>query len=116
MAEYIERESALYEAEKYACSKGCVSGRHSGIADIIADNILKIPAADVRPERHGYWIDNTMWYGHLGVILKKCSACGFEVQGDPTSRKNGMGGKYCENCGAKMDGKDGNCENSSDNI
>lgn len=67
--EYIKRNAALYEAEKYGCNMGCVSGRHSGIADIIADNILKIPAADVRPERHGYWI--------IRSGLPFCSKCDY---------------------------------------
>lgn len=95
MAEYIEREAAIKAID------------HEVSLDGLYANIKAIPAADVRPERHGYWIDKTQWYGHLGRILTQCSECGFEIEGDPTSRNTGMGGKYCENCGAKMDGKDG---------
>ncbi|MCX4356853.1 MAG: hypothetical protein OSJ43_11655 [Oscillospiraceae bacterium] len=90
MAEYIERGEMKEVLKK------------SGISTRFAD----IPkTADIRPERHGYWIDKTQWYGHLGRILTQCSECGFEIEGDPTSRNTGMGGKYCENCGAKMNGK-----------
>lgn len=53
------------------------------------------PAADVRPERHGEWITR-----HDGLPF--CSECNY----------NGLGYiavdlGYCPNCGAKMDGKDG---------
>lgn len=105
MTEYIERESALYEAEKYACSKGCVSGRHSGIADIIADNILKIPAADVRPERHGHWSDKMIAVSqkNKGGYHEDDYAFGFQCSecGEVLNKT-----AYCGNCGAKMDGKD----------
>ena len=64
--------------------------------------ILKIPVADVAPVRHGRWIDaypdiepNPMFM--YGI----CSECGFE-QGISKYLN------YCPNCGAKMDGGNGN--------
>lgn len=97
--EYIERNAALHEAEKYGCNMGCVSGRHSGIADIIADNILKIPAADVAPVVHGRWEVYFIcpWNGVIGSV--RCSECGC------VSTETGeTGGNYCPRCGARMDG------------
>lgn len=70
------------------------------------EQIKYMPAADVQEVRHGRWINNIIWYRNFGQIFTKCSVCGFEIVGDPTSRKNGMGGKYCENCGARMDGEE----------
>lgn len=55
MTDYIKREAAINEAEKYGLSDGSVIGRHSGIADCIASEISKIPAADVAPVRRGQW-------------------------------------------------------------
>ncbi|MCX4357760.1 MAG: hypothetical protein OSJ43_16355 [Oscillospiraceae bacterium] len=110
MAEYIEREKIYADISRFLINKDSADltnsedGWTSAISEAM-DMIKNAPAADIRPERHGYWIDKTQWYGHLGRILTQCSECGFEIEGDPTSRNTGMGGKYCENCGAKMNGK-----------
>lgn len=58
------------------------------------------PAADVVPVVHGRW-------AHLGGDEWCCSACGFVITTEgswdnPTK-------KYCEDCGAKMDGGDKRC-------
>ena len=53
-------------------------------------------AADVAPVWHGKWGDN----GIAGSMLVKCSVCGFDCGANSFS--------YCPNCGAKMDGGDGN--------
>lgn len=105
MAEYIERGDLINElsASCIPIDDREISGL-LGCGESIRDIINAVPAADVRPERHGKRIDKTQWYGHLGRILTQCSECGFEIKGDPTSRNTGMGGKYCENCGAKMNG------------
>lgn len=47
--EYIEREAAEKVAAKYGCTNGATIGIHSGIADCIAFEIAKLPAADVSP-------------------------------------------------------------------
>ena len=49
MAEYIEREAGVKIAEKYGLANGCVLGRHTGLADCIASEIVAIPPADVAP-------------------------------------------------------------------
>ena len=70
MAKYIEREAAEKVASKYGCGNGSTLGRHSGIADCIADEISKIPAIDVAPVRHGRWILVDKSYGEY-----ECSVC-----------------------------------------
>lgn len=49
MAEYIEKSAAVKIAERYGLFYGSVLGRHSGIADCIAEEISQLPAADVIP-------------------------------------------------------------------
>lgn len=47
--EYIDREAAEKVAAKYGCTNGATVGIHSGIADCIAFEIAKLPAAEVVP-------------------------------------------------------------------
>lgn len=106
MAEYIERETLISEL-----SASCmpIDDREiSGLFDCdesIRDIIDAIPAADVRPERHGYWSDkmiavpqkNKVGYHEDDYAFGfQCSECG-EILNKTA---------YCGNCGAKMDGKD----------
>lgn len=59
--------------------------------------IEQTPTADVVEVRHGEWQDtgdkelDTIYSGY------RCSVCGFVICGHS--------GKYCSECGAKMDGK-----------
>ena len=86
MAEYIERDAALE-----------IVKRTSGDYATAFAEIRKIPAADVVPVVHGRW-------RYCG-FLQECQTCG-EIY----SMHGGNAGKswnYCPNCGAKMDGGDG---------
>ena len=47
--EYIRREDSIKIAERYGLSNSSVLGRHTGLADCIASEILSLPAADVAP-------------------------------------------------------------------
>lgn len=116
MAEYIEREQAIKIAESYGLKNGSALGRHSGIADCIAEAISIIPSADVAPVRNGRWvikhkhrggfhrytgIDN-MGEQHTITVDERveyddryCSECGKQ------SADNFL--TYCHNYGAKMD-------------
>lgn len=101
MAEYIDREAAIREAEKYGLSDGSVIGRHSGIADCIASEISKIPAADVAPVAHGSWkkIRDTI----------QCTECGFGMFPIRPAFRDGDCVPYsgvpnhCPDCGAIME-------------
>ena len=85
MAEYIDREAAreaLYQAIKMPSN--------SALWKTVNYVINTLPAADVRPVRHGRWVSGDMpTYGGF-----KCSVCG----------KNTVHYKanYCPNCGARM--------------
>ena len=94
MAEYIERETIKAAMIHYGFKSPDMT-----VTEFVED---ELPAADVAPVRHGQWIDaypdiepNPMFM--YGI----CSECGFE-QGISKYLN------YCPNCGAKMDGCDGN--------
>ena len=82
MAGYIERQSVL--AKKFNLE----SRLHEPITVVLASEIERIPAADVRPVVRGRWIDVE------DSTLSTCSVCGFNV-GAYTFH-------YCPNCGADM--------------
>ena len=84
MAEYIERSAAI-EAAKHAWAKGLEPSQY----------IEALPAADVAPVVHGRW-------EHLGGDEWCCPVCGFVITTEGSWDKPTK--KYCEECGAKMDG------------
>ena len=84
MVEYIEREKVLSKA---APVEGCFSDM------ISAYDVIMLPAADVAPVRHGWWIK----YQIPPIIC--CSNCDWATD---VEEKNFQ---YCPNCGAKMDGE-----------
>lgn len=69
---------------------------------VATQNIKDIPAADVRENVKGKWIDITMWHDeYFGnkcqAPAQKCSNCGeWSV---------GIYMKFCSHCGADMRGK-----------
>lgn len=84
MAEYIERSAAI-KAAKHAWAKGLEPSQY----------IEALPAADVAQVVYGRW-------EHLGGDEWCCSACGFVLTTEGSWDKPTK--KYCEDCGAKMDG------------
>lgn len=74
--------------------------KHYGITPVFfalnaaRDYIKKLPAADVQEIKRGEWKINSDGY------YPYCSECGKEPN-------NGIMSKFCPECGAKMDGKDG---------
>ena len=90
MAEYIKREYAVDAVVDvyYNTTDIDLSGEKFEAA------ILKIPAADVAPVRHGRW--GTHSDRPDSLICSVCN-CGFDMwKHDPHN--------YFPNCGAKMDG------------
>ena len=93
MAEYIKREDAV----NAVMAAKWVDGSDGAMAMEI---VASLPAADVAPVVNGRW-------EHLGGDEWCCSACGFVITTEGSWDKPTK--KYCEDCGAKMDGerKDG---------
>ena len=69
--------------------------------------ILKIQAADVAPVRHGRWIDGDPYC----PICRKNKFVGLDADIWADWKPD-----YCPNCGAKMDGGDGNSDICSKTI
>lgn len=108
MAEYIERESLRNSVESidwYNVYKGKLTAGAPNTenalykASSIYAVIDNVPSADVAPVRHGRWIEQEKYT--FGVMYA-CSIC------DNLILDNGHSWNYCPNCGAKMDGGDGN--------
>lgn len=103
MAKYINREE-LAEWLKRIPLKDLSDGR--GLCRIIMEEDFKrairtIPAGtiiDVAPVVHGRWIEQEKYT--FGTMYD-CSICGNRIL------DNGHHWNYCPNCGAKMDGGDG---------
>lgn len=64
-------------------------------ADKLESALRGVPSVDVAPVVHGRW-------AHLGGDEWCCSACGFVITTDGSWDKPTK--KYCEDCGARMDG------------
>ena len=93
MAEYIEREALITKFKKMEL------GEHGLVERLFADGVYAViaafPAADVAPVVPGRW-------EHLGGDEWCCPVCGFVITTEGSWDKPTK--KYCEDCGAKMDG------------
>ena len=92
MAEYIEREALLREIER---RERLMVGDKTISVDALKRFILNRPAADAAPVVHTRW-------AHLGGDEWCCPVCGFVLTTEGSWDKPTK--KYCEDCGAKMDG------------
>lgn len=89
MAEYIEKEQVIEWFRPY----GHID---EGIPYYgLATDIRKMKAVDVAPVVHTRW-------AHLGGDEWCCPVCGFVITTEGSWDKPTK--KYCEDCGAKMDG------------
>ena len=103
MAEYIEREAAI----RFLLNDSPEQVNYS--REDATDCIRYMNAADVAPVRHGRWISLTEC-ANEGVY---CSICKKKVWKSDYAlcsykSRNKLRSDYCPNCGAKMDGGDGN--------
>ena len=101
MAEYIDREAAKDELLSWAV---CINHPEHLMREDAIYVLDAIPAADVAPVRHGRWIHTDLaahWYGK-----DECSECTYHEH----DRRDLSHFNYCPNCGAKMDGGDGNSD------
>ena len=94
MAEYIEREDALFALQK--AERG---GSMTALTRLerAYSEIREMPAADVAEVVHGRWIKDDFLSDDVNNA-EKCSQCG-ELIGWFGNLPN-----YCPNCGARMDG------------
>ena len=104
MAEYIERDKVYNMLNALG---GCGAEPESWsdgwdkAIDTAIEELDDIPAADVRPERHGEWNELSLDDQDEGMyICSKCKSIEFMPEECDIYA-------YCPNCGAKMDGEDG---------
>lgn len=107
MAEYIERDKVYQDVGMLVIDNDDLTryedGRNMGVFNAMSV-IENAPAADVRPERHGHWERVPLDDQDEGrFICSKCKEEFFNPSDDEDMLPN-----FCPNCGAKMDGKDGN--------
>ena len=89
MAEYIDREMAVYRLAKQAT----IDGQPRAIRRAMRI-IQEFPAADVAPVKHGKWIwDDEGYY---------CSECFHHAYGCTGEEMSGIY-LYCPRCGARME-------------
>ena len=81
MSRYIDAECD--------CVTEVINRRAFNSREDVQDFLDNIPTADVVPVKHGRWIS----------AKYKCSECGVLVWGNDFN--------YCPNCGAEMNGDDG---------
>ena len=93
MPEYIEREALLLQIDLHGTNK------FGMLDENIREFIKKQPTADVVEVRHGEWIAVSSSDMSIGKAFKcsKCQKMRYGVRLPP----------YCQECGAKMDGKGG---------
>ena len=94
MDEYIKREAVI----------DLITRRYEN-PEICTQEINSIPAADVVPVVHTRW-------AHLGGDEWCCPLCGFVITTEGSWDKPTK--KYCEDCGAKMDGGNSNAKDEVD--
>lgn len=102
MDEFISRKAAIayIREQSEECQKafeelGGESGIYADAYNDLAEDFYSIPAADVAPVVHTRW-------AHLGGDEWCCPVCGFVITTEGSWDKPTK--KYCEDCGAKMDG------------
>ena len=100
MAEYVKREGLMqFPIRRDHCDKEHTNEHFICGIETVLEYAESLPTTDVAPVVHGRW-------EHIGGDEWCCSACGFVITTEgswdnPTQ-------KYCEECGAKMDGGAGN--------
>ena len=122
MTDYIKRE----DAARVMAILMAAEAEADGYPDAPIDNYIEyaledledIPSADVAPVRHGHWIIECVRKYELSdggtayVPEYKCSWCGFTTESyvrldEPIMPEDADFPNYCEYCGAKMDGGEG---------
>lgn len=90
MADYIERQAAIELCDWYQhefCECDYAFGE-------LANELHKLPSADVQPVRHGKWVKK--WHTGFHMELSCCSVCGHYAA---------ILWDYCPACGARMGGE-----------
>jgi hypothetical protein len=99
---YISREAAVKAANEWV-SEACMAPVMR--VSRLFDKLAKVPAADVAEVVHGEWLRADDDWNSLTTI--QCSLCSEEWCFETDDDVSLLNYKYCPNCGAKMDGGNG---------
>lgn len=113
MDEYIKREAALAQIRPDDPNDERCAVTVATAKRLIRHALTAAPAADVAPVVHGWWIPSESDFDDDDTLFDveewcdwQCSACREDIcYNDPMPMR--LLPKYCPNCGAKMDGGDG---------
>ena len=93
MTEHIEKEKVMEILERTLNAFEDEGDKNAAMAvDMLAFEIIELPAADVAPVVHGEWV-----YEDVGWI---CSRCGMDALTEGDYRQ--VRSDYCPHCGARM--------------
>lgn len=101
-ADYIRREDALFALRK--AERGGSMTALTRLERAYAE-IREMLAADVAEVVHGEWLRSDDDWNSLTTI--QCSSCGEEWCFETDDDVSLLNYKHCPNCGAKMDGGNG---------
>ena len=104
-AEYLDRSSLVARMKYYEEHTTEGSGEHYAYSAALRE-IRNAPAADVAPVVHGEWLRVDDDWNSLTTI--QCPICSEEWCFETDDDVSLLNYKYCPNCGAKMDGGNGN--------
>ena len=100
----------IEDAIKVLCRETCHPGMlcPDNYCAEMWDEFEDVERVDAVPVRYGRWIKKRYWSEGVGMgerygYYYSCSKCGNLVCGGYDE----CGKKYCDECGARMDGKDG---------
>lgn len=103
--EYISREAAIEEIDKWLDTVGtALVGKGMSYYGELIGCIEDARAADVAEVVHGQWLLDSRWpsWQH-----RECSLC--KITFKRTTEVEDQYWQYCPNCGARMDGGNGEC-------
>lgn len=93
MGEYIEKQEATKFIDNCLLREDKLQSVEKETLLAVKRRIDDIPPADVRPVKHGKWIEKQ---DKDGKTYGVCSNCGYKQYAGHL--------KYCPECGGKMDG------------
>lgn len=113
MTDLIDREALLKSSFRIEGSFNLGDGRKQVFVAVPIQFIENAPTVDAVPVVHGRWENIESARGLLLLLLyATCPECGDRCARD--SYGGIIAEKYCKNCGAKMDLKDGENNGSTD--
>lgn len=99
MSRHIDADAALKRFWEHVEEQRVHPKENAFNAEWVDSFIDSRPTADVEEVRHGKWIKARP--SKFQNQLSRCSKCGYELLNDFIIAGEA---KYCQNCGAKMDG------------